>query len=148
MIQIRKMKLHDLDQVMTIERQSFKTPWSMASFKAELKKKYGINLVADYQKEIKGYLVAWKIDHEMHIANLAVSKLWQRNGIATNLLRKLELDYNDVEWMGLEVRESNMAARALYQKLGFIHAGVRKDYYADEGEDAVLMVKEFERIIL
>ncbi len=146
LIHIRKMEKDDLNQVMDIENELFTTPWSLPGFEAELSKKYGINLVIEVQNQIVGYLIAWKIDNEMHIANLAVTETWQNQGIATALMDHLESDHDDLEWMGLEVRESNLAARALYNKLGFSVAGIRPDYYADDGEDAVLMYKEFDLI--
>ena len=138
---LRPMTEGDLDSVMVIECLCFPTPWSRRSFEAEFTKAFGTALVFECQDEIAGYLVAWRIEDELHIANLAVHPAWRRRGIAETLLRRILQAESGVSWIGLEVRASNDSARSLYRKLGFHDSGVRKGYYADEGEDAVLMVK-------
>ena len=135
------MTEEDLDSVMVIESLCFRSPWSRRSFEAEFQKKSGIALVFAEQAGIAGYVVAWRIEDELHIANLAVHPARRRAGIAEGLLRRVLEAEPGISWIGLEVRASNASARALYRKLGFHEAGVRKGYYADEGEDAVLMVK-------
>jgi [ribosomal protein S18]-alanine N-acetyltransferase len=138
---IRRMAEPDLDSVLILESQCFLTPWSRRSFEAELMKPYGIPLVFTAGGEICGYIVAWRIGDELHIANLAVRPGLRRNGIAETLLRHVLDSETGVSWIGLEVRASNAPARALYRKFGFGEAGIRKGYYADEGEDAIVMVK-------
>jgi [ribosomal protein S18]-alanine N-acetyltransferase len=138
---IRRMTESDLDSVLALESQCFKTPWSRRSFDAELRKPYGLPLVFTAGGEIAGYIVAWRIEDELHIANLAVQPRLRRSGIAENLLRRVLETESGVSWVGLEVRASNAPARALYRKFGFSEAGIRKGYYADEGEDAIVMVK-------
>jgi [ribosomal protein S18]-alanine N-acetyltransferase len=131
----------DLDSVMVIETLCFRTPWSRGSFEAEFRKPFSTMLVFTERNGISGYIVAWRIEDELHVANLAVHPARRRRGIAETLLRRVLETESGVSWTGLEVRASNDSARALYRKLGFHEAGVRKGYYADEGEDAILMVK-------
>ena len=138
---LRTMTEDDLDSVMVIESLCFRSPWSRGSFEAEFQKPFGTRVVFTEQDGIAGYVVAWRIEDELHIANLAVHPARRRAGIAETLLRHVLDAEPGVSWIGLEVRASNAPARALYRKLGFHEAGVRKGYYADEGEDAVLMVK-------
>jgi [ribosomal protein S18]-alanine N-acetyltransferase len=138
---IRRMTESDLDSVLILETQCFQTPWSRGSFEAELLKPYGLPLVFTAEDEIAGYLVAWRIEDELHIANLAVQPRLRRTGIAETLLSHVLRTESGVSWIGLEVRASNAPARALYRKFGFGEAGIRKGYYADEGEDAIVMVK-------
>ena len=135
------MTEEDLDSVMVIESLCFRSPWSRRGFEAEFQKQFGIALVFAEQDGIAGYVVAWRIEDELHIANLAVHPARRRAGIGEMLIRHVLEAEPEVSWIGLEVRASNASARALYRKLGFHEAGVRKGYYADEGEDAVLMVK-------
>jgi len=135
------MAEEDLDSVLAIESLSFSSPWSRGSFEAELLKPFGVPLVCTTGGEIAGYIVAWRIEDELHIANLAVHPARRRKGIADSLLRRVLEAESDARWIGLEVRASNAPARALYRKFGFREAGIRKGYYADKGEDAIVMVK-------
>lgn len=141
---IREMQKEDLEQILKIEHDSFVEPWSQASFEAELEKHYALLLVAALSNEIIGYAVAWKIANELHIANLAVKAVYQRQGIATRFLNEMENRMPKLEWMELEVRQSNLAAINLYEKMGFFKIGTRKNYYQKENEDAILMVKMYD----
>ncbi len=138
---IRRMMETDLDSVLTIESLCFSSPWSRRSFEAEILKPFGLPLVFTAGGEIAGYIVAWRIEEELHVANLAVHPGRRRTGIAETLLRHVLETESDASWIGLEVRASNEPARALYRKFGFLEAGIRKGYYAGEGEDAIVMVK-------
>jgi ribosomal-protein-alanine N-acetyltransferase len=138
---IRLMIESDLDQVLAIEKWSFHSPWSRQSFTAELGKPYGLPLVFVAENEIAAYIIVWRVEDELHIANLAVHPNWRRKRVAETLLRHILETETGVSWIGLEVRASNAPARALYWKLGFYEASVRKGYYADEMEDAIVMVK-------
>ncbi len=142
---IRRMKKTDLEQIDHIEKASFVQPWSLSSFRAELNKPYAILLVAEEKEQIIGYVVAWEVANELHIANIAVKVENQCQGIATLFMAELEKIVADCDWMGLEVRESNKAAITLYKKLGFLQAGKRKNYYELEKEDAILMVKKIRK---
>ncbi len=138
----RPMKIKDLDLIMEIEKKCFASPWSRKSFEKELEKKYGLSMVAESDSVVAGYLVAWLIVDEIHVANLAVHPDFRRQGIAEAMMRKLIHSSGTFVWMGLEVRRSNTAARALYSKLGFLEVGIRKGYYQPDGEDAILMARE------
>jgi ribosomal-protein-alanine N-acetyltransferase len=133
------MQDNDIDQIMVIEKLVFSFPWSRKSFEAELKKDFGISLVAVFDNQVVGYLIGWFIADEIHIANVAVHPVWRRRGIAEKLIREVIENIEGFYWIGLEVRRSNLAARALYKKLGFREVGVRRNYYVNEGEDAILM---------
>ena len=98
-------------------------------------------VVAEYEEQIVGYVGLWIIIDEGHINNVAVSPQYRRQHIASRLIDKM-LRWTEsagVKRHTLEVRAGNQAARALYEKFGFQEAGVRKGYYEDNGEDAVIM---------
>jgi [ribosomal protein S18]-alanine N-acetyltransferase len=136
------MTPEDLDRVMEIENLSFRMPWSRAGFEAELTKAYGKPIVFIEDGLITGYLVAWRVEEELHIANLAVHPGRRNRGIAERLLRRCLEEDGDAAWAGLEVRVSNAAALALYRKFGFCPTGMRRAYYSDNREDAVVMTKD------
>jgi ribosomal-protein-alanine N-acetyltransferase len=138
---IRRMRIQDVDQIMQIEEASFIAPWSRKSFEAELCKTEGDSIVALIGDDVVGYLIQWIVEDEIHIANVAVHPAWRRRGIGEFLVRSSMQNRDDISWIGLEVRESNYPAIELYAKLGFKKVGVRRKYYAADGEDAVLMAK-------
>ena len=140
------MRADDLDQVLAIETISFRSPWSRRQFEAELEKDFGVCVVAVVDGGVVGYLVVWLVTDEVHIANVAVHPGWRRQGLGARLIGEAVWgrEQEGFRWVGLEVRRSNRAARALYRKLGFVEVGVRKNYYVQEGEDAVLMAKTLE----
>ena len=139
-IAVRRLNYADLPQVTAIERRSFPTPWSLAMFVLELSKPSGICLAAFVDRELAGYLVCSRYDTVWHIMNVSVDPDRRRHGIATTLLTRLFERVDDPEAQyTLEVRRSNEGAIALYERLRFRAAGVRRRYYADNGEDAVVM---------
>jgi ribosomal-protein-alanine N-acetyltransferase len=139
-LQIRPLSYADLPQVIAIERRAFPTPWSLAMFVLELSKPSGICLAATRGQRIVGYTVCSRYDTVWHVMNVAVDPDERRQGIATALLTEL---YERVEDPNarytLEVRRSNQVAIDLYERDGFKAAGVRRRYYQDNGEDAVIM---------
>jgi ribosomal-protein-alanine N-acetyltransferase len=137
--QIRRLTYADLPQVVAIERRAFTTPWSLAMFVLELSKPSGVCLAADVEGELVGYLVCSRYDTVWHVMNIAVDPDRRRRRIATALLQALLERVGRDAPVTLEVRRSNTGAIALYERFGFRSAGVRRRYYADNGEDAVIM---------
>jgi [ribosomal protein S18]-alanine N-acetyltransferase len=137
---IRRLIYADLPHVIAIERQSFPTPWSLAMFVLELSKASGICLAALDQDELVGYCVCSRYDTVWHLMNVAVNPMRRREGVAAALLARL---FDDADKPGeqytLEVRPSNAGAIALYESFGFKRAGLRKGYYHDNKEDALIM---------
>ena len=139
-LDIRRLTYADLPQVIAIERRAFPTPWSLAMFVLELSKPSGICLAARREGRLTGYLVCSRYDTVWHIMNVAVDPDARRTGVATALLGALleRVDDPGARYT-LEVRESNLAAIALYERFGFRTAGMRRRYYQDNGEDALIM---------
>ena len=139
-LEVRRLNYADLPQVIAIERRAFPTPWSLAMFVLELSKPSGICLAARRGKPICGYLVCSRYDTVWHIMNVAVDPDERRTGVATALLTDLLERVGDPRArFTLEVRQSNAAAIALYEGFGFRTAGLRRRYYQDNGEDALIM---------
>jgi ribosomal-protein-alanine N-acetyltransferase len=140
MTEVRRLTYADLPQVVAIERRSFPAPWSLAMFVLELSKPSGICLAAEEDGELAGYLICSRYDVVWHIMNVSVDPDRRRTGIATALLDRLVERVDDpLAQFTLEVRVSNEAAIKLYERRGFIAAGIRRRYYQDNGEDAVIM---------
>ena len=139
-IEIRRLAYADLPQAIAIERRSFPTPWSLAMFVLELSKPSGICLAAVSGERVVGYLICSRYDTVWHIMNVAVEPARRRNGIATILLDRLfeRADRPGAQYT-LEVRPSNEAGIALYERFGFQSAGLRRGYYHDNKEDALIM---------
>ena len=138
-VEIRRLIYADLPQVVAIERRAFTTPWSLAMFVLELSKPSGICLAAEVESELVGYLICSRYDTVWHVMNVAVDTDRRRRGIATALIGALLERVGEDAQVTLEVRKSNTGALALYERFGFRSAGVRPRYYADNGEDAVIM---------
>jgi ribosomal-protein-alanine N-acetyltransferase len=147
-VEIRRLTYADLPQVVAIERRSFTTPWSLAMFVLELSKPAGICLAAevvdDDARELAAYMICSRYDTVWHVMNVSVDPDRRRRGIASALLDALIARIDEVEGQAyaqitLEVRRSNAGAIALYERYGFRAAGVRRRYYQDNGEDAIIM---------
>jgi ribosomal-protein-alanine N-acetyltransferase len=137
---LRRLTYADLPQVIAIERRSFPTPWSLAMFVLELSKPSGICLAATLDGRIAGYLVCSRYDAVWHLMNICIEPDRLRQGIATALLTRLLERIGDPNaQLTLEVRRSNEPAIALYERFGFRSAGLRRRYYQDNGEDALIM---------
>ncbi len=140
---IEPMTTGDLGKVLEIENDSFIRPWSLNSFKSELKSsQMATYLVARSEGCVVGYCGMWVVPDEAHITTLAVDKKFRGFGIGSRLLEAIleKAKHNRVRRISLEVRSSNENARRLYEKFGFIVKGVRKHYYFDE--DGLVMFKE------
>jgi ribosomal-protein-alanine N-acetyltransferase len=143
-LKIRRLVYPDLPQVMAIERRVFPTPWSLAMFVLERSKQSGICLAAvlgaDHGRRLVGYLICSRYEQVWHVMNVAVDIDHQRLGIASALLAELYAQVDDSSArFTLEVRRSNHAAIHLYEREGFQAAGMRRRYYQDNGEDALVM---------
>ena len=144
-VELRPLEPHDLDAVEEIERVSYGTPWSRSMFVAELRKPSSLALGA-YSEEgdLVGYAFVSRYVDAWHVMNVAVSMEFRRRGIATTLLERLfEFTATDPRrGYTLEVRVSNLEAIRLYEQLGFETRGIRRGYYTDNREDAVIMWRE------
>jgi ribosomal-protein-alanine N-acetyltransferase len=133
----------DLDAVMEIERLSFVTPWARQAFADDLGRP-GAHLDLLWDRpggRAVGFCNYWRVADELHILNLAVHPDFRRRGHASTLVRHmLEVArQHQTRVVSLEVRASNRSAQSLYRKFGFREMGMRPKYYADNGENAVLM---------
>jgi ribosomal-protein-alanine N-acetyltransferase len=146
MIEYRKLKLRDLNSIEEIERSSYPTPWSRSMFAGELAKPSSICLgaVDAARNELVGYLIISRYVDAWHVMNVAVADSYRRRGVATGLMVRLfEVTSRDGRrGYTLEVRVSNQAAIRLYEQLGFKARGIRRAYYTDNREDALIMWKD------
>ena len=147
-IELRRLGLGDLAAIDEIERRSYPTPWSRSMFAGELAKPSSICLCA-FEAEgeegaLVGYLIVSRYVDAWHVMNIAVDPPHRGRGIATMLLERLfEVTADDARrGYTLEVRVSNATAIALYERLGFTARGVRRGYYTDNREDALIMWKD------
>ncbi len=138
-VAVRRLAYSDLPAVISIERRSFPTPWSLAMFVLELSKPSGICLAAHAGDELLGYVVCSRYDQVWHLMNIAVAPEHRAAGIAGRLMRRLIEESQGGLPFTLEVRVSNHQAIAMYERFGFRSAGVRPRYYHDNGEDALIM---------
>jgi ribosomal-protein-alanine N-acetyltransferase len=136
---VRRLLHSDLPSVMAIERRAFPTPWSLSMFVLELTRPTGICLAAVAGEELRGYLICARYAEAFHLMNIAVDPEHRRRGIARVLIdAMIEAAGADANFT-LEVRVSNAPAIALYESYGFRSVGTRRRYYADTGEDAIIM---------
>ena len=142
----RRLEMRDLGEIERIERRSYPTPWSRSMFASEVAKPSSICLGAfDAETdELLGYLIISRYVDAWHVMNVAVAPEHQRRGVATALLERLFELTRDDERRGytLEVRVSNEDAIGLYEKLGFESRGIRRGYYTDNREDALIMWRD------
>lgn len=142
MLDIVPMTLEHVVPVAAIEAASFPVPWSLNAFVQEiLQNSMAEYLVALRNGEVAGYAGAWLILDEAHVTNVAVRPDLRRLGIGRRLMEKLveRVFFLGARKMTLEVRASNLEALTLYESLGFCTKGVRRRYYEDTGEDALVM---------
>ena len=144
--ELRKLELRDLNDIERIERESYPTPWSRSMFAGELAKPSSLSLGA-FDPEtgaLVGYLVISRYVDAWHVMNVAVDPEHRGRGVATMLLERLfDLTADDARrGYTLEVRVSNDEAIRLYDRLGFRSRGVRRGYYTDNREDALIMWKD------
>lgn len=141
-IYIESIKSHDIRSVLELERLCFAVPWSEDVFRMEIERnRFARYLVVKYRGDVIGYGGIWLIIGEAHVTNIAIHPDYRRRGIGRELLLSLmevAREFDAIK-MTLEVRESNTGAKALYEQLDFKADGIRKGYYGDTGEDAIIM---------
>ncbi|MCL6487751.1 ribosomal protein S18-alanine N-acetyltransferase [Alicyclobacillus mali (ex Roth et al. 2021)] len=141
-LSIRRMMLKDLDDVMRVETRSFTAPWSRQAFVGELvENRLARYVVAEYDGRVVGYAGFWMIMDEGHITNIAVDPDFRGLKLGERLLEAIMSMCMALggRKMTLEVRITNHVAQNLYRKYGFERVGVRKGYYTDNNEDALIM---------
>src|SRR5919204_3412655 len=135
-----------IDEVLSIEEASFTNPWTREMYLADLANR-GVSscfLAQDADGRVVGFCSVWQVADEMHINNLAVRPEFRRMGVATALLNHAlgEAARLGARRATLEVRRSNDAARRLYERFGFVVAGIRRGYYTKPVEDALVLWRE------
>lgn len=142
-VTFRQMTIEDIDQIMVIETASFTVPWSREAFYNEMvNNTFASYLVAETpDHRVIGYCGAWLIIDEAHITNIAILPEFRGHKIGEALLKAMMqfAHLRGCQSMTLEVRVTNVVAQGLYRKLGFKDGGIRKNYYTDNGEDALVM---------
>ena len=145
---IRSMTKDDVDSVYIVEENCFTDPWSKESIRKELKNDLARYLVAELDNKIVGYVGVWFVVDEGHITNVAVHSNYRGKKIGDKLVKEMvELcRQSNIVAMTLEVRVSNIVAQNLYKKYGFKMGGIRKEYYSDNKEDAIIMWNQLKEV--
>lgn len=146
---IRPMEEDDLERIMKIEHASFPTPWSLHAFITELKdNEYARYFCLVMDEQVIGYMGLWFILEEGHITNVAIAPEFRGKRLGEFLMRSVmeKMRFEGMERMTLEVRTSNFTAQRLYEHLGFVTAGRRKEYYTNNREDALIMWVELDSL--
>ena len=143
-MRIVEFDINHIKDILEVERECFSAPWSEKMFEEEITAKLSRYYVAEEEGCAVGYMGMWCLSGEGHITNIAVGKNYRRKGYAKALLSHfIEIAKKEnLEFMTLEVRESNIPAISLYKSFGFTQVGIRKNYY-DNSENALLLTKFF-----
>ena len=141
---IRRMREEDLAAVADLEKEIFTDPWSENAIRESMQQAQTLLLSALEDGVLVGYLIVYYVLEDGEIARIAVESDSRRKGVASRLLKELAFICadNGVNKLLLDVRESNESAKAFYEKKGFVLDGVRKNYYTNPTEDAILMSLE------
>ncbi len=142
MLEIVPMRRRDLKALIAIERRIFPSPWSIGLYMSEIAQPATrAYYVAYVGTELVGYAGMMVVVGEAHVTNIGVAPEWQRHGVGRRLLLELarEARARAAQHLTLEVRVSNIGAQTLYHEFGFVPAGIRKNYYAEVNEDAIVM---------
>lgn len=144
MFSIRRIRREDVPDVAELERKIFTDAWSEHAILETLNQKQTMLLSAYEDKRLVGYLILYYVLEDGEIARIAVDESYRRKGVASRMLRELEIlcKDNGVSKLLLDVRESNAAAYAFYERQGFVRDGLRRNYYTDPVENAILMSRE------
>lgn len=140
-ISFEALCMKHLDEILKIERASFRTPWTRYAFIHEIQFEKSIFLVIKLDGQVVGYGGFWHIFDEAHISNIAIDPQYRSQGLGKLLLLHLleEASARGATKATLEVRRTNVAAQGMYLRFGFKIVSVRKNYYVDEHEDALIM---------
>ena len=143
-IETRALGLSDLNSIDAIEQRAYRTPWSRSMFASELAKASSVCIGAFDGEQLIGYVINSRYVDAWHIMNVAVDPDFRHRGVATRLLEQVFELTKDNQRRGytLEVRVSNRDAIGLYENLGFVRQGIRRAYYTDNREDALIMWKD------
>ncbi|MBM7553249.1 ribosomal protein S18-alanine N-acetyltransferase [Thalassobacillus pellis] len=145
-VNIRDMSEGDLEEVMRIEHASFSVPWTRKSFEQELNEnKYASYFIIEDEQGVFGYCGLWMIIDEAHITNIALLPEYRGGGYGARLFEHTVEKAKEAGaiLLSLEVRVSNLQAQHMYRKFGLVPGGIRKNYYTDNGEDALVMWVNF-----
>ena len=141
-VKIRRAYFSDALNIHSVEVEAFSNPWSLKAFETELTdNELAYYLIAEKDGGIIGYAGMWLIVEEAHVTNVAISTPFRGQGIGELLMKSL-IEYaasRGARSMTLEVRVTNAVAQGLYEKMGFVKRGVRRQYYSDNREDALIM---------
>lgn len=143
-IKIRSMQEKDLNQVWQIEKKCFKQAYSLAILRQELQIDAAQVWIATWRNKVLAYIDFWHVHDEIELVSIAVHPDWRREKIGLRLMEAM-IDYakdNHVKFIYLDVRSGNFSAQKFYEKLDFKQVGLRKRYYADNDEDAMILKKE------
>lgn len=145
-ISIRRMEVRDVPQVLEVEKASFTTPWTTDIFYHELTdNRHAHYYVVDLDDRIVGYAGMWVVIDEAQITNIAIHPEFRGYKLGEKLFQHMLLiavKLGSVR-LSLEVRESNLVAQKMYRKFGLVPGGIRKNYYTDNQEDAIVMWVSF-----
>lgn len=138
---VRRMNEFDIDGVLAVEEKSFTTPWSRAGFVEEMKNEVAHYLVIISNGHIIGYAGMWLIVDEAHVTNVAIAPEYRGQKLGEKLMAALIAHAKErgALNMTLEVRATNVAAQKMYAKFGFVSRGIRRKYYVETQEDALIM---------
>lgn len=140
-ITIEKMSEDNYKKVSVIAKENLAEAWSENTYYAQLSNLNDHTFLAYYDGEPAGFISIWCIMEEAEINNIAVNTKFRKKGIATALFAEAEKTLPEVQRWILEVRESNLNAISLYRKLGFVEAGMRKNFYSAPTENGIIMSK-------
>jgi [ribosomal protein S18]-alanine N-acetyltransferase len=140
-VEIRDMTAADMAVVVAIERESYSVPWSEVTFRGLLRRQDADTVVATLRDAVIGYAVLWSVLDQAELGNVAVSAAARSGGIGERLVREMlaRAAARGVREVFLEVRPSNHVARRLYERLGFVQVGRRRNYYQQPVEDALVL---------
>lgn len=140
-VHIRWMIRRDMPEVLEIEREAFEHPWVEEDFLDALRNRKTIGMVAEHGEKVVGFMVYELYNSRLQVLNIACARQWRRLDVGSQMVAKLigKLSSHRRTAIGLEVRESNLAAQLFFRAQGFVATAVLRDHFADSGEDAIAM---------